>query len=55
MVLGTAPNSPVPSGLLEGSVLTSADLKRRGIAAIEQVLDHGPVPLTKRNQGAGVE
>lgn len=45
---------PVPGGGLEGNVLTSAELKRRGIAAIEQALQHGPVRLIKRNQGAGV-
>lgn len=36
------------------NVLTSAELKRRGIAAIEQALQHGPVHLLKRNQPAAV-
>jgi PHD/YefM family antitoxin component YafN of YafNO toxin-antitoxin module len=36
------------------NVLTSAELKRRGIAAIEQALLHGPVHLIKRNQAAAV-
>ena len=54
MVVGTGANSPVPGGVLEGNVLASAELKRRGIAAIEQALEHGPVRLIKRNQAAGV-
>lgn len=36
------------------NVLTSAELKRRGIAAIEQALQRGPVHLLKRNQAAAV-
>jgi PHD/YefM family antitoxin component YafN of YafNO toxin-antitoxin module len=36
------------------NVLTSAELKRRGIVAIEQALQHGPVHLLKRNQPAAV-
>ena len=32
------------------NALTSAELKRRGIAAIEQALQHGPVHLLKRNR-----
>jgi PHD/YefM family antitoxin component YafN of YafNO toxin-antitoxin module len=36
------------------NVLTSAELKRRGIAAIEQALQHGPVHLLKRNRPAAV-
>ncbi len=40
--------------MLNRNVLTSAELKRRGIAAIEQALQHGPVHLIKHNQGAGV-
>jgi PHD/YefM family antitoxin component YafN of YafNO toxin-antitoxin module len=39
---------------LPANVLTSAELKRRGIAAIEQALQHGPVHLLKRNQPAAV-
>ena len=39
---------------LDSNVLTSAELKRRGIAAIEQALRQGPVRLIKRNQAAGV-
>ena len=31
-----------------------AELKRRGIAAIEQALQHGPVHLLKRNRSAAV-
>jgi PHD/YefM family antitoxin component YafN of YafNO toxin-antitoxin module len=38
----------------ERNVLTSAELKRRGIVAIEQALQHGPVHLIKRNQPAAV-
>ena len=34
------------------NALTSAELKRRGIAAIEQALQHGPVHLLKRNRSA---
>ncbi|MCP9941976.1 hypothetical protein KBY70_06185 [Cyanobium sp. ATX 6E8] len=34
--------------------LTSAELKRRGIAAIEEALEHGPVHLIKRNKAAAV-
>jgi len=29
-------------------------MKRRGIAAIEQALEHGPVHLIKRNKAAAV-
>jgi PHD/YefM family antitoxin component YafN of YafNO toxin-antitoxin module len=36
------------------NVLTSAELKRRGIAAIELALQHGPVHLLKRNHCAAV-
>jgi PHD/YefM family antitoxin component YafN of YafNO toxin-antitoxin module len=36
------------------NVLTSAELKRRGIVAIEQALLRGPVHLLKRNQPAAV-
>jgi len=36
------------------NVLRSAELKRRGIAAIEEALLHGPVHLFKRNQPAAV-
>ena len=36
------------------NVLPSAELKRRGIAAIEQALQHGPVHLLKRNRSAAV-
>jgi len=34
---------------LLANVLTSAKLKRRGIVAIEQALQRGPVHLLKRN------
>jgi hypothetical protein len=44
----------LPGGELGGNVLASAELKRRGIAAIEQALRQGPVRLIKRNQAAGV-
>ena len=54
MVVGTGANGPVPGGVLEGNVLTSAELKRRGIAAIEQALEYGPVHLIKRNKAAAV-
>jgi prevent-host-death family protein len=36
------------------NVLSSAELKRRGIAAIEEALREGPVHLMKRNQPAAV-
>jgi hypothetical protein len=36
------------------NVLTSAELKRRGIVAIEQALLCGPVHLLKRNRPAAV-
>ena len=36
------------------NALTSAELKRREIAAIEQALQHGPVHLLKRNRSAVV-
>ena len=39
---------------LLANVLTSAELKRRGIVAIEQALQRGPVHLLKRNQPAAV-
>lgn len=38
----------------ERNVFTSAELKRRGIVAIEEALQHGPVHLIKRNQAAAV-
>jgi hypothetical protein len=34
--------------------LTAAEVKRRGLAAIEEGLKHGPVQLMKRNRVAGV-
>lgn len=36
------------------NTLSSADLKRRGVAAIEQALQHGPVHVLKRNRPAAV-
>jgi len=36
------------------NVLGSAELKRRGIAAVEQALRAGPVHLLKRNRPAAV-
>ena len=36
------------------SVLRSAELKRRGIAAVEEALRAGPVHLLKRNRPAAV-
>jgi len=36
------------------NVLTSAELKRRGIVAIEEALQFGPVHLLKRNEPAAV-
>ena len=54
MDVDTGQNTPVPGGVLGGNVLASAELKRRGIAAIEQALEHGPVHLIKRNQAAAV-
>jgi PHD/YefM family antitoxin component YafN of YafNO toxin-antitoxin module len=43
-----------PASDQPANVLTSAELKRRGIAAIEQALQHGPVHLLKRNRAAAV-
>lgn len=34
--------------------LTAAALKRRGMAAIEEALQHGPVHIVKRNKPAAV-
>lgn len=36
------------------NTLTAAELKRRGMAAIEEGLRRGPVRLMKRNQAAAV-
>ena len=36
------------------NILTSADLKRRGMAAIEEGLQRGPVHIVKRNKPAAV-
>jgi len=36
------------------NVLTVAELKRRGMAAIEDGLRHGPVRIFKRNKAAAV-
>ncbi len=36
------------------NTLSSAELKRRGVAAIEQALQHGPVHVLKRNRPAAV-
>ncbi|MEJ8294711.1 hypothetical protein WKI45_18000 [Delftia tsuruhatensis] len=36
------------------NTLTAAELKRRGMAAIEDGLRHGPVHLIKRNQATAV-
>lgn len=36
------------------NVLTVAELKRRGLAAIEEGLKHGPVHIVKRNKPAAV-
>lgn len=36
------------------NTLTVAELKRRGMAAIEEGLRHGPVHIIKRNQAAAV-
>jgi PHD/YefM family antitoxin component YafN of YafNO toxin-antitoxin module len=36
------------------NALTSAELKRRAIAAIEQALQHGPVHLLKCNRSSAV-
>ena len=36
------------------NVLTAAELKRRGMAAIEDGLRHGPVHLMKRNKPSAV-
>ena len=34
--------------------LTAAELKRRGMAAVDEALRHGPVHLIKRNKPAAV-
>jgi len=39
---------------LDVNTLTAAELKRRGMAAIEERLRHGPVHLVKRNRAAAV-
>jgi hypothetical protein len=39
---------------VDGSRLSSSELKRRGIAAIEEALRRGPVQLMKRNRTAAV-
>lgn len=36
------------------SSVTIAEIKRRGMAAIEEGLQHGPVHITKRNKSAAV-
>lgn len=36
------------------NILTVAELKRRGAAAIEDGLKHGPIRIMKRNKSAGV-
>ena len=36
------------------NILTIEQIKRRGIAAVEDALRHGPVHLVKRNQPAAV-
>lgn len=36
------------------NILTVAELKRRGMAAIEEGLRHGPVHIMKRNKPAAV-
>lgn len=36
------------------NTLTAAELKRRGMAAIEAGLRHGPIQLVKHNRPAGV-
>jgi PHD/YefM family antitoxin component YafN of YafNO toxin-antitoxin module len=39
---------------MEMRSLTAAEIKSRGMAAIEEGLKHGPVQLMKRNRVAGV-
>lgn len=36
------------------NTLTAAEIKRRGMAAIEESLQHGPVHIIKRNKSAAV-
>lgn len=36
------------------NTLTAAELKRRGWAALEESLQHGPVHITKHNKAAAV-
>ena len=53
-VLGTRIEPGDGSAMDQQNALTSAELKRRGIAAIERALQHGPVHLLKRNRSAAV-
>lgn len=41
-------------GIEMTNVLTAAEIKRRGMAAIEEGLQHGPVQIFKRNKPAAV-
>lgn len=43
-----------PTQSLLANTLTIAELKRRGMAAIESGLRHGPVHIVKRNRPAAV-
>lgn len=36
------------------NIVTAGDLKRRGMAALEEGLRHGPVRIVKRNKAAAV-
>ena len=39
---------------MDNNILTAAELKRRGMAAIEDGLKHGPIRIIKRNKPAAV-
>ena len=39
---------------MDNNILTVAEIKRRGMAAIEDGLKHGPVRIIKRNKPAAV-
>lgn len=51
---GTLSNEPVPREYTMSNILTVAEIKRRGMAAIEEGLRRGPVHIVKRNRPAAV-
>lgn len=40
--------------MIENNTVTTSEIKRRGMAAIEEGLRHGPVHILKRNKPAAV-